>query len=188
MMLDGRARSQQFRDDLWPIPSDELAVVVNGILKFALIIGAQVVGEMQANLPLIEGCHWIDPPVTRDGDGVEGWAIGRAVGFETPRLFWLTNIAQGQWRGRHAHRDSILATFAVNGRCLVTLNDGERSQVVNLEERGPGLIIGPWIWHDLYEFSPGAAILVIASTTYAEADYIRDYMTFVSEARTRRVA
>lgn len=188
MMGDGRARLQQFRGDLRPILADELAVVVSGILEFTLIAGARVVRHMQANSPLIEGCHWIDPPVTRDGDGVEGWAIGRAVGFEAPRLFWLTSIAQGQWRGRHAHRDLILVTFAVNGRCRVTLDDGERSQVVNLEERGPGLVIGPWIWHDLYEFSPAAAILVIASTGYAEADYIRDYVTFVSEARARRVA
>jgi hypothetical protein len=141
--------------------------------------------DTSSRVPLLTGCRWIAPPVDADGEGVQTWGIGEQLGFEAPRLFWLTRIAQGQWRGRHAHRESILATFAVNGYCKVTLDDGRRKLVVELRERGPGLIIGPWIWHDLFDFSADAAILVIASTPYTEAEYIRDYDAFLKEAADR---
>jgi hypothetical protein len=133
------------------------------------------------NVALLHGCRWVDPPVDDDGN----WSIATKLGFESPRLFWLTSIARGQWRGRHAHRYSILATFAVSGSCRLTLDDAREKQIVDLKERGPGLVIDPWIWHDLYDFSEDAAILVIASTRYDESDYIRDYETFVKEARRR---
>ena len=131
-------------------------------------------------------CRWVESPAGPDGRGLEDWNVEAVLGFAPLRLFWLSNIAAGQWRGRHAHRESQLATFAVNGRCRILLDDGQATQVVTIEERGPGLLIGPWIWHDLYEFSPGAAVLVVASTTYSEADYIRDHATFVREAAARR--
>lgn len=142
---------------------------------------------MQVNTsPIMKGCRWIAPPVDNLGNGIETWAIAQELGFEAPRLFWLSNIAQGQWRGRHAHRKSILATFAVNGRCRMTLDNGQDKQIVDLVEKRPGLIVGAWIWHELYEFSSDAAILVIASTTYSEADYIRDYDVFLVESAAGR--
>lgn len=145
-------------------------------------------GDMETanNLPLMPGCRWVEPPVDTQGNGIETWAIAEKLGFEAPRLFWLTSIAKGQWRGRHAHRESILATFAVNGRCRITLDDSEHKQIVELRERGPGLIVGPWIWHDLFDFSENAVVLVVASTPYLEAEYIRDYETFLKEAAARR--
>ena len=140
---------------------------------------------METGPALIAGCRWVESPTRPDGSGMETWNVRAALGFDAPRLFWLTNVAEGQWRGRHAHRDSILATFAVNGQCRILLDDGRQKQVVTIRERGPGLLIGPWIWHDLYEFSAGAAILVVASTTYAESDYIRDYEAFLRGAAAR---
>ena len=136
--------------------------------------------------PLPEGCRWVAPLV--GGNGGETQSIAESLGFEAPRIFWLTNIADGQWRGRHAHRESILATFAVVGSCRLTLDDAKQKQVVELKEDGTGLIVGPWIWHDLYDFSPGAVILVVASTHYNEAEYIRDYETFIREATERSQA
>jgi quercetin dioxygenase-like cupin family protein len=131
---------------------------------------------------LMTGCRWVDPPVEEHGEGIETESLFRRLGFEVLRVFWLTNIAPGQWRGRHAHRQSILATFVTNGSCRLTLDNAKEKQVVELHEGGPGLVIGPWIWHDLYDFSPDAVILVAASTRYDEAEYIRDYEQFVREA------
>jgi hypothetical protein len=135
------------------------------------------------NVPLMQGCRWVGPPVDSGGNGIDTWSIATELGFDAARVFWLTNIASGQWRGRHAHRYSILATFAVNGNCRLTLDDARQKQIVELKERGPGLVIDPWIWHDLYDFSSDAVILVIASTRYDESDYIRNYETFIKEAR-----
>jgi WxcM-like, C-terminal len=140
---------------------------------------------MQSDEPLIKGCRWIDAPVDDAGNAIETWDIAEKLGFESPRIFYLTNVAEGQWRGRHAHRVSILATFAVNGGCRLTLDDGKQKQIVRLSERGPGLVIEPWIWHDLYDFAPGTVIMVVASTRYFEEDYIRDYDMFISEVAGR---
>jgi len=37
------------------------------------------------------------------------------------------------------------------------------------------------IWHDLDEFAPGSVVLVVASTHYDEAEYIRNYDVFLEE-------
>lgn len=138
------------------------------------------------SVPLMKGCRWVNPPVDPEGNAIETWTIAEQLGFEAPRVFWLTNIAKGQWRGRHAHRESILATFAINGSFYMTLDNAKQKQIVELNEKGPGLIVGPWIWHDLFDFSPDAVTFVVASTPYFEAEYIRDYEVFVREATGRR--
>jgi hypothetical protein len=66
------------------------------------------------------------------------------------------------------------------------LDDGKAKQVVALRDDGPGLLVDPWIWHDLFDFSPGCVIVVVASTLFDEAEYIRDYDTFLREAKARR--
>lgn len=134
----------------------------------------------------MDGCRWVEAPAEDRHRSVETWDLEKLVGFSVRRVFWLTKIAGGQWRGRHAHRESILATFAVHGSCRLTLDDSQEKQIVELRDDGPGLIVGPWIWHDLFEFSPSTVILVAASTLYDEAEYIRDYNTFLREARARR--
>jgi hypothetical protein len=142
---------------------------------------------MHANTqaPTMDGCRWIAAPAQGADRSVETWDLPALVGFNTQRVFWLTDIALGQWRGRHAHRESILATFAVTGSCRLTLDNGKERQVVELRDEGPGLIVGPCIWHDLFDFSPGCVVLVAASTLYNESEYIRDYDTFLQEALAR---
>jgi hypothetical protein len=142
--------------------------------------------SQEAEAHLMEGCRWIPAPAEGEDRAVEKWDLSTLVGFDTRRVFWLTNISQDQWRGRHAHRESILATFAITGSCRINLDNGETRQVVELRNSGPGLVVGPWIWHDLVDFSPGCVILVAASTLYSELEYIRDYDTFVRESLVRR--
>ena len=130
---------------------------------------------------LLSGCRWVEAPGERAGQSVETWNLSAMLGFDVLRIFWLTGLAQDQWRGRHAHLQSILATFAVVGSCELVLDDGRRKQIVELRDDGPGLIIGPMIWHELQKFSSDATIVVAASTRYDESEYMRDYAAFVEE-------
>ena len=141
--------------------------------------------DLELDAPLIPGCRWVEAPPEGGVRPIEPWNIAEKLGFEALRLFWLTHIAPGQWRGRHAHRESILATFCVSGRCQITLDDARQKQVVTLDANGPGLVVGPWIWHELYDFSPDAVVLVVASTRYDEAEYMRNYAAFLEEAAVR---
>ena len=42
-------------------------------------------------------------------------------------------------------------------------------------------------WREMYDFSPGAALLVMASQYYDEADYIRDYDEFLAFIKENKV-
>ena len=49
-----------------------------------------------------------------------------------------------------------------------------------------GLYIANNMWREMYDFSPGAVLLVLASEHYDEADYIRnyeDFLKYVKEAQ-----
>jgi hypothetical protein len=127
----------------------------------------------------VRRCHWVAAPAQT---GYEtGWStisIDRDLGFVVRRAFWLTDVPPGKSRGNHAHRESILATFAIRGRCLLQLDDGIVKETVPLEGPTCGLAVGRWIWHDLTDFAPGTVVLVLASTLYDEAEYVRDYEVF----------
>jgi hypothetical protein len=51
---------------------------------------------------------------------------------------------------------------------------------VTLNKPNKGLLIPTGMWRELENFSSGAVCLVLASHEYEEADYIRDYDTFIA--------
>lgn len=128
------------------------------------------------------GCRWLSIPGVADQRGnINFLAFDEKLGFMPRRLFWLHNIAPGQWRGRHGHRESHLVTLVMNGSCKLHLDDGKVKEIVELKDAGWALHIGPMVWHELTDFTPNTTILVIASTLYDEAEYLRDYATFKRE-------
>jgi WxcM-like protein len=58
--------------------------------------------------------------------------------------------------------------------------------VVALDDPTRALHIGTWVWHELTDFAPGTAVMVIASTLYDEAEYLRDYEVFKREVGAHR--
>jgi hypothetical protein len=132
-------------------------------------------------------CRWIDVPGAADARGrVNFLELGKALDFQPKRLFWLHHVAPGQWRGRHGHRESELLLIAVNGSCRAHLDDGSDKQAVMLDDPARALFIGTWVWHELTDFAPGTVVMVIASTLYDEAEYLRDYEVFRREVGAHR--
>ncbi len=128
-------------------------------------------------------CRWIAVPGAADARGrVNFLELGKGLDFSPKRLFWLHHVAPGQWRGRHGHRESQLVLVAAAGGCRVHLDDGSVKETVALDDPACALYIAPWTWHELTDFAPGTAVMVIASTLYDEAEYLRDYETFRREA------
>ena len=131
-------------------------------------------------------CRWIAVPGAVDERGsVHFIESGKDLPFQPQRLFWLHHIAPGQWRGRHGHRKTELLLVALHGGCRVHLDDGKATEQVTLDDPTRALHIGTWVWHELTDFAAGSAILVIASTPYEDAEYLRDYEAFRREAATR---
>ncbi len=98
--------------------------------------------------------------------------------FEVRRIYYLYDIPGGESRGGHAHKRLFQLIIAASGSFDVLLDDGENKKVVTLNRPYFGLMVVPWIWRELLEFSSGAICLVLASHKYDERDYIRDYDEF----------
>jgi dTDP-4-dehydrorhamnose 3,5-epimerase-like enzyme len=131
-------------------------------------------------------CRWIPVPGAADARGAVNFLeMGKGLDFEPRRLFWLHHVAPGQWRGRHGHRESRLILIATTGGCRVHLDDGVTKETVTLDDPTRALYVAPWVWHELTEFSPGTAVVVLASTLFDEAEYLRDYEVFRREVKER---
>ena len=81
--------------------------------------------------------------------------------------------------------ESELLIVALHGGCRVHLDDGRTTGAVTIDDPGRALYVGTWVWHELTDFTDGAAVLVIASTLYDEAEYLRDYDVFQREVKER---
>jgi len=106
---------------------------------------------------------------------VEG---NKNVFFDVKRIYYLYDIPGGEDRGGHAHKELRQLIVAASGSFNVLLDDGLNKKVVTLNRPDYGLLIVPGIWRELMEFSSGAICLVLASETYLESDYIREYADF----------
>lgn len=100
------------------------------------------------------------------------------IPFEVKRIYYLYDIPGGEDRGGHAHKELRQLIVAASGSFDVLLDDGQNKKIVTLNRPDYGLMVVPGIWRELMEFSSGAICLVLASDTYIENDYIREYLEF----------
>lgn len=101
------------------------------------------------------------------------------IPFEVKRIYYLYDIPGGESRGGHAHRELSQLIIAASGSFTITLDDGKVKRTFLLNRPYQGLYVVPGIWRTLDDFSSGSVCLVLASHTYNEADYIRDYDEFI---------
>ncbi|SCJ41393.1 WxcM-like%2C C-terminal [uncultured Clostridium sp.] len=107
----------------------------------------------------------------------------RDIPFEIKRMYYIKNVEENSERGFHSHRMLHQLLIAISGSVKVRLKNSYEEEVVELSESSYGLYIGPMIWREMFDFSPGAVLLVLASEYYDESDYIRDYESYLIEAR-----
>ena len=73
----------------------------------------------------------------------------------------------------------------MSGSFDVVLDDGYTQERLHLNRSYYGLYIGPMVWREMDNFSSGSVCLVLASTTYDESDYYRDYDAFLQAGRRK---
>lgn len=105
------------------------------------------------------------------------------VPFEVKRVYYIFDTTPGTVRGKHAHKVLKQVLICVSGACTIEceLPDGSKVQH-RLDWPDRGLLIDGLVWREMKEFSKDAVLLVLASEHYDEADYIRNYNVFRSEA------
>ena len=99
--------------------------------------------------------------------------------FDIARVFYLYDIPGGEARGAHAHKMSHQFLVAASGSFEILLDDGHNKRTVTLNRPYYGLHIPPGIWASEQSFSSGSICLVLTSHVYDEADYIRDYKSYL---------
>ena len=111
-----------------------------------------------------------------------GWLValesGHNVPFPIKRAYYISGPLPAVRRGKHAHRALRQLMICLTGSCKVMLDDGHVREDVVLSRNDRGLFIDPMVWHEMYDFSPGCMLLVLADDWYDESDYIRDYGDF----------
>lgn len=105
------------------------------------------------------------------------------IPFKIERTFWIYDVPGGENRGGHAYRDTEEFIVALSGSFTVLLDDGNERKEFHLNRSYYGLYIPKMIWREMTDFSTNSLALVLASTPYYAADYIRDYNEFQSLAK-----
>ncbi|MBE5943312.1 MAG: WxcM-like domain-containing protein [Lachnospiraceae bacterium] len=101
------------------------------------------------------------------------------IPFEIKRVYYIYDTLEGVRRGFHAHKNLEQILICIHGSCKVMLDNGKEKKIVPLEKPYEGLYIANNMWREMYDFSPDAVLLVLASEIYDESDYIRNYDEFL---------
>ena len=100
--------------------------------------------------------------------------------FDVKRVYYIYDTLPGVRRGFHAHKNLEQILLCVNGTCKIHLDNGYDTAEVVLDKPNEGLYISNDMWREMYDFTPGTVLLVLASRYYDEADYIRNYDDFLA--------
>ena len=106
--------------------------------------------------------------------------------FEIKRVYYIYDTLPGVRRGFHAHLNLQQILLCVHGSCKIHLDNGTDTAEVLLDKPNEGLYISNDMWREMYDFSDGAVLLVLASQYYDERDYIRNYQDFLKVVREEK--
>jgi dTDP-4-dehydrorhamnose 3,5-epimerase-like enzyme len=97
--------------------------------------------------------------------------IEKLIPFDIKRIFYIYGV-DSSVRGKHRHKRTIQAATCIQGKCTIWNNDGKNKEEFVLDSPDKCLIIKPADWHKMYNFSPDAILMVLASEYFDANDYI----------------
>lgn len=124
--------------------------------------------------------EWVKLPERRSETGnIVIAEVEKDVPFAIRRVYCLVDLDVETRRGFHAHRQLEQLVICLHGSCRILLDDGSRRTEVTLAQPNRGLLLRSMIWREMFDFSQGCVLMVLASEHYDEADYIRNYDDFM---------
>lgn len=97
--------------------------------------------------------------------------IEKEIPFPIKRIFYIYGV-DNSVRGKHRHHKTIQAAICIKGSCKIFNDDGTRQEEFLLDSPEKCLILEPRDWHQMYDFSSDAVLLVLASEYFDPNDYI----------------
>lgn len=102
------------------------------------------------------------------------------IPFKIERTYWIYDVPGGEIRGGHAFKVQQEIIVALSGSFDVVVDDGQNKQIFSINRSYYGLYVPAGVWRQMQNFSTNSLALVLSSTKFEEADYIRDYDLFKS--------
>ncbi len=116
--------------------------------------------------------HLIDLATYTDARG-NLTVIEKSIPFDIKRIFYIYGVDQSV-RGGHRHKTTIQAAICLQGSCCIYNNDNKSETIFLLNTPSKCLILNPEDWHQMYNFTADAILMVLASTLFDQQDYIYD--------------
>ncbi len=136
---------------------------------------------MKKNAPLLEALKHMDK-LTTHTDSRGSLTIveeNKDFPFTMHRAYWLHSVPEGAVRGHHASTSCYEYLIAVSGSVDILLEDAEGRRSYHLVGKDKGLLVPPYTWIELSNFSADAVLMVLASDSYRLETYINDYDEFL---------
>ena len=133
--------------------------IISMINKQVKIVQLPKIEDNRGNLTFIEGINHIP--------------------FDIKRVYWIYDVPGGEKRGGHAFKNQREFIVALSGSFDVVIKDGDQEQIFSLNRSYYGLYIPNGLWREMNNFSTNSLALVISSTQYEEADYIRNFSNYL---------
>lgn len=100
------------------------------------------------------------------------------IPFKIKRVYYIYDVPNNSRRGFHSHKKLKQVLICISGSIKIDLEYENNRKTILLDDPSKGLYIGANVWREMYNFTQGAVLMVIASELYNEDDYVRDYSLF----------
>lgn len=107
------------------------------------------------------------------------------IPFHIKRVYYMYDTGEGVVRGLHAHKSLQQILVCIHGSCKIKLDNGKEKKIITLDNPCEGLYVSHALWREMFDFSPDAVLMVLASELYDETDYIRNYDEFLAYVKNR---
>ena len=111
----------------------------------------------------------INLPIYKNATGKIN-VIEKILPFRIKRVYWIHNISSN--RGGHAHKKTIQAVVAIQGKCKILIKKKKFKKEYILDQNKKMLVLKPEDWHLIKNCSKDLILLVLASENYDINDYI----------------
>lgn len=102
------------------------------------------------------------------------------VPFKIERAYWTYYTPNNVQRGYHAHKELEQVIIAVSGVINFKIIDKKGNELhFTLDDPSKGLYVPKLYWREI-SFSHNAVLLCLASKSYDEKDYIREFKEFIN--------
>ena len=122
---------------------------------------------------------------TEDKGNLQFFEGNRDIDFEIKRIYYISEVPKGVWRGGHAHKRLKQMLFCPYGKVQVKIVDGFNEEIIVLDTPSKALVISAPLCRDIYWEIDSSVLCVAASDYYDEKDYIRDYEEYLKYISSR---